>query len=76
MPSSAQVASTPSSSGSRVHSEYSVCTAVTGWTAWARRIVSGAASEMPACRILPASTSSFSAPQVSSIGTFVSTRCW
>src|ERR671932_3966 len=42
MPSSAQVASTPSSSGSRVHSEYSVWTAVTGCTACARRMVSGA----------------------------------
>ena len=30
-----------SASGSRVHSEYSVCRAATGWTAWARRIVSG-----------------------------------
>src|SRR5256885_7147694 len=56
----------PTPSGSRVHSEYSVCTAVTGCTACARRIVSGAASEMPAWRILPASTSSLSAPQVSS----------
>ena len=30
-----------SSSGSRLHSEYSVCSAATGWTAWARRIVVG-----------------------------------
>ena len=38
-------------SGSRVHSEYSLCTAATGCTAWARRIVEAAASaalaEMP-----------------------------
>lgn len=47
MPCSRQMASTPLSSGSRLHSEYSVCTAATGWTVCARRIVSGAASEMP-----------------------------
>ena len=28
-----------SCSGSRHHSEYSLCRAVTGWTAWARRMV-------------------------------------
>ena len=28
-----------SASGSRHHSEYSLCRAVTGWTAWARRMV-------------------------------------
>src|SRR4028118_1452239 len=56
MPSSAQVARTPSTSGSRLHSEYSVCTALTGCTACARRIVPGAASEMPAARALPAPT--------------------
>src|SRR5699024_8594800 len=43
MPSSAQVGST-SGSGSRVHSEYSLCTAVTGWVAWARRIVPATSS--------------------------------
>ena len=32
---------------SRVHSEYSLWTAVIGWTAWARRIVSAEASERP-----------------------------
>ena len=37
MPSSSSVGST-SASGSRHHSEYSLCRAVTGWTAWARRI--------------------------------------
>jgi len=41
MSSSASVDSTPVSglSGSRHHREYSLCTAVTGCTAWARRIV-------------------------------------
>ena len=38
MPSSAAAAGL--ASGSRVHSEYSDCSAVTGCTAWARRIVS------------------------------------
>ena len=38
MPSSSSVGST-SSSGSRHHSEYSLCSAATGWTACARRIV-------------------------------------
>ena len=41
MPSSASVGRT-SGSGSRVHSEYSLCTAVTGCTACALRIVAGA----------------------------------
>jgi hypothetical protein len=36
-----------SSSGSRLQSEYSVCSALTGWTACARRIVAGAASDSP-----------------------------
>ena len=35
------------SSGSRAQSEYSVCSAVIGWTACARRMVSGAASDRP-----------------------------
>jgi hypothetical protein len=65
-----------SASGSRVHSEYSVCSAVTGCTAWARRIVSGAASGRPMCRILPSSTRSASVPTVSAMGVFGSTRCW
>ena len=43
-----------SSSGSRVHSEYSVCSAVIGCTACARRIVAGAASDSPRWRTLPA----------------------
>ena len=75
MPSSRQVART-SFSGSRVKSEYSLWTALIGRVAWARRMVAGAASEMPKKRTLPAATSSAIAPQVSSTGTEVSTRCW
>ena len=75
MPSSRQVGRI-SASGSRAKTEYSVCSAVIGWTAWARRIVSGAASLRPRCFTLPASTSSAIAPTVSSISTFGSTRCW
>ena len=41
MPSSSQRWAGPPSSGRRHHSEYSLCTAVTGCTAWARRIVAG-----------------------------------
>ena len=52
IPSSRRVGRT-SSSTSRVHSEYSVCTAVIGCTACARRIVSGAASLSPMWRTLP-----------------------
>src|SRR6476660_5959427 len=36
MPSSSQAPRMPLVSGSRVHSEYSFWSAVTGWTAWAR----------------------------------------
>ena len=68
MPSSRTVASTSFSSRSRVHSDHSVCSAVIGCTACALRIVAGDASEMPRWRTLPASTSSASAPHVSSIG--------
>ena len=60
----------------RVHSEYSVCSAVIGCTAWARRMVSVEASLSPRKRTLPAVTSSAIAPTVSSIGTVLSTRCW
>src|SRR2546425_6551313 len=43
MPSSSSAGS--SASSGRLHqSEYSLCTAVTGWTAWARRIVRTPAS--------------------------------
>src|SRR5215212_6557701 len=64
------------SSGSRHHSEYSLWRAVTGWTAWARRIVRMPASERPKCRTFPSSMSSFTVPATSSIGTCGSTRCW
>ena len=57
IPSSSRVLSTDSS-GSRQKSEYSLCSAVTGWTAWARRIVVGPASDRPKCRTLPAAMSS------------------
>lgn len=56
--------------------EYSDWTAETGVTAFARRIVSGPASERPNARTLPSAISSPTAPAVSSIGTFGSTRCW
>ena len=75
MPSSAQTART-SVSGRRHHRLYSLWIAVTGCTAWARRMVSAAASDMPKWRILPASTRSLTAPAISSIGTSGLTRCW
>lgn len=75
MPSSSRVGMI-SSSGRRYQSEYSLCRAVTGWTACARLIVPAAASDMPKCRTLPPSISSFTVPATSSIGTFGSTRCW
>ena len=59
-----------SASGSRVHKEYSVCSAATGCTAWARRIVSGPASDNPMLRTLPSATSSARVPTVSSMGVF------
>ncbi len=62
--------------GSRHHKEYSLCSAVTGCTAWARRIVLTPASESPKCFTLPSAISSFTAPATSSIGTSGSTRCW
>lgn len=75
MPRATHVGST-SGSGSRVHSEYSLCTAVTGCTAWARRMVCALASESPKQRTLPSWTSSPTVPATSSIGTSGSTRCW
>jgi len=53
----------------RVHSEYSVCSAVIGWIAFARRMVAADASDRPNRRTLPAATSSAIAPTVSSMGT-------
>ncbi|AOS63995.1 hypothetical protein TL08_15965 [Actinoalloteichus hymeniacidonis] len=57
MPSSLGAGNT-SDSGSRVQSEYSDCTAVTGCTAWARRIVFTPVSDKPMWRILPSVTNS------------------
>ena len=74
MPSSSSVGRIPAS-GSRHHSEYSLCSAVTGCTAWARRIVCAPASERPKCLTLPCRIRSLTAPATSSIGTFGSTRC-
>jgi len=65
-----------SASGSRAQIEYSVCSAEIGCVAYARRIVSGAASDRPRKRTLPSATSSPIAPTVSSIGVSGSTRCW
>ncbi len=42
-----------SSSGFRYQSEYSLCRAVTGCTAWARRMVFAPASDIPKCLTLP-----------------------
>jgi hypothetical protein len=75
MPSSSSVGST-SASGLRHHNEYSLCTAVTGWTAWARRMVAALASDIPKCFTLPALMSSPTVPATSSMGTSGLTRCW
>src|ERR1700761_5945555 len=74
MPSSASVGMTDAS-GSRQKSEYSLCRAVTGCTAWARRMVLAPASERPKCFTLPAWIKSLTAPAVSSMGLLGSTRC-
>ena len=74
IPSSSRAGIT-SCSGSRHHIEYSLCTAVTGCTAWARRIVWAPASDSPKCRTLPAPMRSLTVPATSSIGTSGSTRC-
>ena len=58
-----------------LQSEYSLCSAVTGWTAWARRMLSTPASDMPKCFTLPCAMRSFKVPATSSMGTFGSTRC-
>ena len=65
-----------SASAARCRKEYSLCRAVTGWTAWARAMVSVPASESPKCLTFPAATSSPTAPATSSTGTSGSTRCW
>src|SRR5574338_429295 len=69
MPNSSNVGSI-STSGSRHHSEYSLCKAVTRWTACARRIVCAPASDRPKCRTLPCAIKSETAPATSSIGTY------
>ncbi|MCY1377290.1 hypothetical protein D9M69_648540 [compost metagenome] len=74
MPNSRQVSST-AISGLRVHREYSVCTAVMGCTACARRKVGADTSERPMAWILPARTRSLKAPTLSSMGTCLSQRC-
>jgi heme exporter protein B len=74
MPSSSSAGIT-SASGFRHHREYSLCSAVTGCTAFARRIVFTPASESPKCLTLPCPIRSFTAPATSSIGTSGSTRC-
>lgn len=48
------------SSMSRVQRDHSICTAVIGWTAWARLMVSGLASDRPIYLTFPSSTSFFS----------------
>ena len=75
IPSSSRVG-TICSSGSRHHSEYSLCRAVTGWTALARRIVCEPASDRPKCLTFPAPIRSLTAPATSSMATSGSTRCW
>ncbi len=74
MPSSLQASST-AISASRVHSEYSLCSAVIGWTACALRSVEAETSEMPMVLTLPSFTRSDSAPMLSSTGTRLSQRC-
>src|SRR5712692_8555983 len=53
----------------RSHSEYSLCSAETGWTAWARRMLATPASERPKNRTFPCLTRSPTAPATSSIDT-------
>src|SRR3954471_2461711 len=65
-----------SRSGSRHHSEYSLCSAATGCTAWARRMVCAPASDKPKVFTLPSRIRSLTVPATSSIGTSGSTRCW
>ena len=64
-----------SASRSRVHSEYSDCSAVIGWVALARRMVAAEAADNPMWRTFSSAMSSATAPTVSSIGVFGSTRC-
>ena len=73
MPSSSSVGRI-SFSGSRHHNEYSLCTAATGWMAWARRIVCAPASDRPNYLTLPSLIRSFTAPATSSIGKLLHAR--
>ena len=61
-------------SGSRVHSEYSLCSAAIGCVRYARRRLSAPASESPRKRTFPSRTSSAMAPTVSSTGVAGSMR--
>ena len=74
MPSSRQVSRT-ATSALRVHSEYSVCTAVIGWTRAPCAIVVADTSLRPIVLTLPSVTRSASAPTLSSIGQRLSQRC-
>jgi len=76
IPSSSSVGRSSSSGRRLYHSEYSLWTAVTGWTSCARRIVCTPASERPKCLTLPSLIRSRTALATSSIGTCGSTRCW
>ena len=73
MPSLRHVGST-SSSMERSQTLYSTSTAVSGQMECASLICAADASDKPTARILPAATSSFSAPIVSSRGTLVCMR--
>src|ERR1700739_866618 len=57
IPSSSKAGNT-SASGSLHHNEYSLWSAVTGWTACARRMVCTPASDRPKCFTLPCWTNS------------------
>src|SRR5579864_5439057 len=74
MPNSSKIGRS-SASGPRQNKEYSLWTAVMGWTACARRIVCTPASDRPKCLTLPWTINSFRAPATSSMGTSGSTRC-
>ena len=63
------------SSGLRLHSEYSFCTAAIGATACASRSRATDTSDRPIAPILPAATISASAPTLSPMGTLLSHRC-
>ncbi len=65
-----------SSSGSRHQKEYSLCSAVTGCTACARRIVFTPCFGEAKVLNLAFWMSSLTVPATSSIGTSGSTRCW